>query len=127
MALSFQEDFPVNEVPLQSSSSTLPFAASKAHRNQGQTSQSVSGSLERIETHQEGLELEMPELTKSSIKRGQQDQPERDQPDVLEKPVEPVEIRDPSPKLRYETAMVHMSDCPTIRSDCVSSNQGRML
>lgn len=29
----------------------------------------------------------------------------------------------PEPKIQYETAMVHMNDCPTIRSDCVSSNR----
>ncbi len=72
----------------------------------------MSGSVDRLE-----------ELTDSESRnhRSRNNHVEK-QPEIPQKQPEP-EVVEPSPKLRYETVLVHMSDCPTIRADCVSSNR----
>lgn len=120
-AESLQEDVQPKQIPFQDSSSTLPFAAkNQKHSNQAST-QSMKGSIERIE--QQGRDQDV-ETSRPKGRKMQQEKPETQ--NVLERPVEMEQLAaavEPSPKLRYETAMVHMSDCPTIRADCVSSNQ----
>jgi outer membrane biosynthesis protein TonB len=114
-AVSLQEDAAANEYPVPETCSTLPFT-SKGHRNHSTNSYSLSGSIDRLETPPEAEppRSRKPEKSEKPVK------PEK--PVKTDKPVDP-KVPDPSPKVRYETAMVHMSDCPTIRSDCVSSNQ----
>ena len=81
----------------------------------------MKGSIERIDqqSHDQDIGKNRPKS-----RRIQQEKP--DQQNVLEmteKVDQMTTTTEPNPKLRYETAMVHMSDCPTIRADCVSSNQ----
>ena len=81
----------------------------------------MKGSIERIDQQSHGPDVD---TGRTKSKRIQQEK--SNQQNVLERPEKVDQLTtttEPSPKLRYETAMVHMSDCPTIRADCVSSNQ----